>query len=1644
MAELIERLSRLSPEKLQLLRTRMNEESDKERPIAAYRGARKPLSYAQQRLWLLDIIQPDSSAYNNAGAFRFIGSLNIAALSWAVNAIVARHETLRTRFSVVDGEATQIVAPSLEIDCPLVDLRDLETDARAAEALRLIERETRRPFDLTQGPLLRVLIIDLGVGEEAREHLVAFTLHHIVSDGWSTDVLMRELAALYEARVAGRPSPLPPLPIQYADYAAWQRDWLRGERLERQLSYWRRRLADASMVLELPTDHPRPAVQDSAGGVHRFVIPAALADRLKSLAREQGATLFMVLLAAFQLLLSRYSGQSDICVGAPTANRRRVELEGLIGFFVNTLVLRADLSGDPSFVTLLERVREAALGAQEHQDLPFERLVEELRPARDMSRSPLFQAMFVSQNAPARAFSLAGLRIESLTADSGTSKFDLTLEVAEGEGALSASIEYAAALFERSTIARMADHYRNLLEAIVADPRARIGTLPMLSGPERRRLLIDWNDTSAEFPHDLCIHELFEAQAQRTPDAVAAIFGEDALTYGELNARASRLARRLVGLGVGPETIVGLCVERSLEMVVALLGVLKAGGAYLPLDPDYPAERLAYMIADASPRLVLTQERLAERLPAGTQILQLDADREQFESESAEALGRRAAPQNLAYVIYTSGSTGRPKGVAIAHVSTAAMLHWAKDIFIRPGASTVLASTSLCFDLSVFELFLPLSFGGVIVIAKNVLEIAGLNGREAAHVINTVPSAMAELSRSDALPPSVRIVNLAGEPFPPALAEALGRRDLDGVFNLYGPSECTTYSTYIRLQEQDWRNPPIGRPISNTQIFLLDDERGPVPVGVSGELYIGGAGVARGYLGRPDVTAERFVPNPFGTPGERMYRTGDLARWRADSNIEFLGRIDHQVKIRGFRIELGEIEMALRRLPLVREAVALARADATGDRRLAAYVTGDGELDIGAVKTALRRDLPDYMIPRLLIQLKAMPLTASGKLDRKALPDPDPDARERHDYVAPRTPTEETLCRVFATVLGVERVGVDDNFFELGGHSLKAIRVIDQLRRHGVRADARMLFIAPTPAALARASGVRPDVAVPPNLIPSDGHEITPEMVTLASLSRAEIDRIVRSVPGGAANIQDIYPLAPLQEGILFHHLMNVDGDPYLMPVQLAFQSHETMMRFIEALRAMIERNDVLRTAIVWEGLSEPMQVVWRHATLGVDYVKVESAVEMRARFDPRRIRLDVRTAPLMQAVVAHEEEKSRWLLLLLTHHLALDHATLQLLMEEAQAHLSGRTNLASKPTPYRNFVARARLGVSASAHEAFFTSLLGDVSEPTAPFGLIDMQGDGVIIEAKLALDARLAQRLRDSATNLGVSAASLFHLAYAQMLGKLTGRQNVVFGSVLLGRMSGGDSLGLGLFINTLPMRIELGDGSVVDRVRSAHMLLASLLEHEHASLTLAQRCSKVAAPTPLFSALLNYRHSESDEARSSAFEDAELIFADERTNYPLTLSVDDFGEGFLLTVQTLESIDPVKICDYMRVVLDGLSSALENAPATPIRALDILSEAERRELLLDWNDTSAEFPHDFCIHELFEAQAQRTPDAVAAIFGEDALTYGELNARASRLARRLVGLGVGPETIVGLCVERSLEMVVALLGVLKAGGAYLPLDP
>ena len=837
-------------------------------------------------------------------------------------------------------------------------------------------------------------------------------------------------------------------------------------------------------------------------------------------------------------------------------------------------------------------------------------------------------------------------------------------------------------------------------------------------------------------------------------------------------------------------------------------------------------------------------------------------------------------------------------------------------------------------------------------------------------------------------------------------------------------------------------------------------------MGVGGELYIGGAGVARGYLNRPELTAERFLRDPFATEaGARMYKTGDLGRWLADGNIEFLGRNDLQVKIRGYRIELGEIEAVLAQHAAVRDAVVVAREDPGGDKRLVAYYTcaeagEQNERAWGAeqLRAHILAKLPEYMVPAAYVRLESLPLTPNGKLDRKALPAPEADAYVVRGYEAPEGEIETILAGIWAEVLKLERVGRHDNFFELGGHSLLAVTLVERIRRMGLPVDVKALFATPTLAELAAAVDSQPSLLeVPPNRIPSGCEAITPEMLPLVQLKVEEIERIVAGVVGGVTNVQDIYPLAPLQEGILFHHLMGGEGDPYLLASQISFDSRARLESYLKAMQAVIDRHDILRTAVIWEGISEPVQVVWRKAILSVEEVELDTAAgdaagQLYERFNPRHYRIDIRQAPLLRIYVAYDRAQGRWLMMRLLHHLVGDHSALEVMQEEIQAHLLGETEQLGVPVPFRNLVAQARLGISKEEHEAYFRQLLGDVEDPTAPFGLLDVRGDGTRIrEARLKVDAVLARRIREEARKLGVSAASVCHLAWAQVLARVSGREDVVFGTVLFGRMQGGAGADrvMGLFINTLPVRIQIGGEGVEASVRRTHRQLADLLRHEHASLALAQRCSAVAAPAPLFSGLLNYRHSPGvgeirSKQRVRAWEGIRGLYGEERTNYPFTLSVDDLGEDFRLTAQVEESIEAKRVCEYMHTALGSLVAALESEPGRAMRTLAVVPERERRQILYEWNDTQVEFPSDKCVQELFEEQVQKTPEAVAVVFEEASLSYGELNRRANQLAHHLRALGVKPDERVAICVERSLEMVVGLLGILKAGGAYVPLDP
>ena len=1067
-------LAALSPAKRELLELQLKQQDGSRRrgsriPRRAKRDS-APLSFAQQRLWILHQLEPESPAYNESIAERLRGTLNVAALQHALTEIVARHEVLRTTIAMVGQEPVQTITDPCVVELPTIDLRT-ESDASREEAARRILVETiRRPFALARDLPLRALLLRL----TDHEHMLLVVIHHMACDGWSGTIFRRELGILYTAFASGQVSPLAELSVQYQDYAEWQRLGGQSEALATHTAYWKQQL-DGVAALQLPLDRPRPPTQTFNGTRQSTILPKEMVDDLRAVGRREDATLFMTLLAAFQVVLHRYTGQQDIAVGSPMANRTQPELENLIGFFVNTLVLRTHFTDNPSFQKLLRRVRATALDAYAHQQVPFEKLVEELHPQRTLSHSPLFQVMFSLQTLPPMGLELLGLETSPVEVRAGTAKFDLSLYLvgADQDDQLRVIIEYNTDLFDDATITRMLKHYQRIVQGIVQNPGQRITELPLSTDAEQQQLLVEWNDTKRDYPRDRCVHQLFEAQVERTPEAVAVVYEAEQLTYRELNARANQLAHYLRKLDVGPEVLVGLCVERSLEMVVGILGILKAGGVYVPLDPTYPQDRLAFMLQDAHVTVLLTQAHLLAQLPVPQcPVLCVDRDREIIAQERAIAPPVRVSVDNLAYVLYTSGSTGQPKGVAIAQRNVAAFLAWAHTTFSPKELSRVLASTSLCFDLSVFELFAPLTSGGTVVVVDTALALAHAAPPVEVTLLNTVPSAIAELLRLQRIPPTVQTINLAGELLPTTLVDQLyASTAAQRVYDLYGPSEATTYATYTLRRVGGPQT--IGRPIQNTQVYVLDAYLHPVPIGVVGEVYIGGDGVARGYLNRPELTAEKFLPDPFcREPSARLYKTGDLARYLPDGNLEFLGRIDHQVKLRGYRIELGEIETVLGEHPAVREAVVIAREDQPGDKRLVAYLvpTHPQLPTVSELWSFLHSKLPDYMIPSACVLLDTLPLTPNGKIDRQALPCPDHSrpALEAH-YCAARTPTEGLLVEIWAEVLKLDTIGAHDNFFALGGHSLLATQVVARInKRVQIAVPLRALFECQTVAALAQ------------------------------------------------------------------------------------------------------------------------------------------------------------------------------------------------------------------------------------------------------------------------------------------------------------------------------------------------------------------------------------------------------------------------------------------------------------------------------------------------------------------------------------------------------------------------------------------------
>ncbi|MGD9899867.1 MAG: amino acid adenylation domain-containing protein [Calditrichaceae bacterium] len=1045
--------------------------------VPTERTAGIPLSFAQQRLWFLDQLEPGNIFYNIPSTLILKGTLDLAALEKSVQTIISRHESLRTIFKTIDGKPEQIILPKNDFKLKMVDLSSINEPGKSKQAGDLATKEAKKPFDLTSGPLFGMLIIKLS----DESHLAVFTLHHIIADGWSVSLLIDEIAACYEAYTSGREPSLSDLPVQYADFATWQQTWLKDDVLEQQITYWKKKLSGSPPLLELPVDRPRPAVQTFNGATETIEISPDLTKQLIELSRRENCTLFMTLLAAFQTLLHRYSRQNTILVGSPIANRTRPEIERLIGFFVNTLVFRADFDDNPDFPELMRQIRETALGAYSHQDLPFEKLVEELHPSRDMSHSPLFQVAFVMQNLPASSIELSDLIITPYETETITSKYDITLTMIEGEDGLLGIMEYNTDLFNAETIKNMLDHFKTLLSGISMDPSQPVGLLPLLTGKKMLQITEKWNQTKSDFPTDICAHEWFESNAEKHPDAPAVIFradsssGSEQLTYSELNSKSNRLARYLQKQDIGLERPVGICMERSTDMIVAILAVLKSGNAFVPIDPAYPADRIAYMIEDSGLPVVIAQERTRGMLPAETKSIVIDLELSKINAESDENPDAAVDAENLAYIIYTSGSTGRPKGTMLRHSGLCNLAITQIREFGIGKDSKIMQFSSLSFDASVWEFTMALLSGAAICLTsrETILdgnELIKLLRVEQITTITLPPSVLAVLPETTL--PDLNVIITAGESVSGELIErwSRGRK----FFNAYGPTETTVCASMHSCSGKYPLGPPIGIPISNFRLYILDEYKQPVPVGVPGELCIAGAGLARGYLNHPGQTAEKFIPNPFPEkPGDRMYCSGDLARYLPDGNIEFMGRIDQQVKIRGFRIELGEIEYVLKLHENISDVVVVAREDVPGNKMLAAYFAGkeDTNLEIPEIMAYLRARLPDYMIPSAMIMLDKLPLTPNGKINRKALPAPA-GIRDHleSEYMAPRNETESMVVEIAGQLLNREKVGVNDNFFDLGGHSLLATQFLSRLReRFKVELPLRVLFEQPTAAGIAEA-----------------------------------------------------------------------------------------------------------------------------------------------------------------------------------------------------------------------------------------------------------------------------------------------------------------------------------------------------------------------------------------------------------------------------------------------------------------------------------------------------------------------------------------------------------------------------------------------
>jgi len=1613
------------------------------------RTAPLPLSFAQQRLWFLDQLEGASPSYNLCSAFKLAGSLKRKALEQSLQTILQRHESLRTTFKVDDrGVPYQCIADAGTTDAGMTDadtgllsviaLPDEDSDRQIHS---LLQAEVQTPFDITCDRLIRFKLLQ----QSPTTCFLLVTMHHIVSDAWSMGVFRRELSQLYQAFCTEQDCSLPPLTIQYADFAHWQRQWLANQVLETQVRYWKQQLAGIPPLLELPTDYPRPAVQTFRGSRQRFQLDSTLTQQLKAFSQNSGVTLFMTLLAAFQVLLARYSDQTDIVVGSPIANRNQADIEPLIGFFVNTLVLRSNLSGSPSFQSLLNQVRQTTLDAYGHQDLPFEKLVEELQPERRLDHHPLVQVMFGLQNASLADLELFGLQVEALEIEGQTTReFDLELHLWENEQGLEGLCVYNTDLFKPATIQGLLGHFQTLLESAIADSTQAIDKLPLLSTAEQQQLLVAWNQTQTEYPHHACVHHLFEAQAQNRPDAVAVVFVEQTLTYQELNCKANQLAHYLQTLGIGSETVVGVCLERSPHLIIALLAILKVGGAYLPLDPAYPPERLALMVENAQLQAILTQADLSENLPPVNHCINLDAQWPTIATHRKENLNASTSATSLAYVMYTSGSTGQPKGVSVLHRNIVRLVKntnyatfTADDVFLQ------LASVS--FDAATLEIWGSLLNGSRLVLLPErhpSLAALGQLIQQQQVTVLWLTAGLFHLMVDEQLDDlqSLRLLMAGGDvlsvPHVEKCRQALPDCQL---MNGYGPTENTVFTCCYPIPTKTalGQSIPIGRPIANTQVYILDAQRQPVPIGVTGELYAGGDGLARGYFNRPDLTAERFISNPF-VAGDRLYKTGDLARYLPDGTIEFLGRRDNQVKVRGFRIELGEIEAVLSQHPQVQQVVVIIRQDRPDDKSLVVYVKGNGtKADRVELRQFLQQKLPDYMLPSAIVWLESLPLTPNGKVDRRALPVPEFELERQTGFVAPRTATEAVIANIIATILGQERVSIQDNFFELGGHSLLATQAISRIRRHfGVELPLKVLFEQPILADLAR------------------------------SVEAAQQENLVALPPIQSIPRTKLLPLSFAQQRLWFLDCLEGASPNYNMSRGFKLEGTLNRTALAQSLQAIVRRHESLRTTFQVDDRGIPYQCI---AAAEAETLTLP-AIELQ---DLHGEDEDTQVKSLMQAEAQQPFDIScdrplrfkllrlsptNHVLLVTIHHIISDGWSMGVFHRELlhlyQAFCEGQEDpLPPLTIQYADFASWQRQWLTNEVLENqlnYWKQQLADTPPllelPTdAPRPAVQtFRGGG----ERFQFDLALTQQLKDFSQKAGVTLFMTLLAAFQVLLFRYSRQTDIVVGSPIANRNQAEIEPLIGFFVNTLVLRSDLSGNPTFEELL-AQVKQTTLDAYAHQDLPFEKLVEELQPQRrldchPLVQVVFALQNApDTDfELLDVNVEALELEIQTTR-EFDLELHLWDKPQGLVGLCVYSSDLFAAETIQQLWSHFQILLQAVVADSCQEIGELSLMTAAEQ-QILQQWNRTQRVYPQDQCIHQLFEAQVKRQPDAVALVCGEQQLTYQVLNQRANQLAERLRVQGVQPETLVGIYMERSLEMVIGLLGILKAGGAYVPLDP